>query len=259
MLKLFIPLPIYWALFAQIDSSWTFQSSELNTTIWGYKFEADQVYPITISDCNFVFSLELFHSQAKAVGAILLLILIPLWERVTIPTLLKFNINPSPMRLIFWGGISAGISFMCAGILQIHLERGSKLSILWQFPQFCFIMLGEVMLSIPGLKFSFTQAPLSMKSVMTAAWFSNNAFGNLIVVAITEMQPFKLQSNTFFLYAFLMFGGMIAFSWIAKQYRYTEYEDFSNRQSDSTINLMNSQSTRSVNYLKSQENIDLIL
>lgn len=43
MLKLFIPLPLYWALFAQIDSNWTFQSAQLNTTVLGYHFQADQV------------------------------------------------------------------------------------------------------------------------------------------------------------------------------------------------------------------------
>lgn len=47
MLKLFIPLPLYWALFAQIDSNWTFQSAQLNTTVLGYHFQADQVSSLT--------------------------------------------------------------------------------------------------------------------------------------------------------------------------------------------------------------------
>ena len=41
--KLFLPLTIYFALLAQQDSTWTFQATQLNTTIFGVKIEADQV------------------------------------------------------------------------------------------------------------------------------------------------------------------------------------------------------------------------
>lgn len=205
---------MYFALFAQIDSSWTFQSSQLNTTVFGYRMEAD---------------------QAKAVGAMLLLILIPLWQNVVIPALLLFNIQITPLTSIAMGGFSAFLAFASAGILQMNIENRllskdvNQLSIVWQFPQFLFIMLGEVWLSIPGLTFAFTQSPTSMRSVMTAAWFCNNAFGNLIVIAITELQPFKLQSSEYyFLYAFLMFIAILIFCWLATTYRYSNYEHFTN-------------------------------
>jgi dipeptide/tripeptide permease len=79
-------------------------------------------------------------------------------------------------------------------------------------------MMGEVWISIPGLRFSYTQAPQSMKSVLTAAWFANNAFGNLIVVVLTEIQPTTIQSIEFFLYAGLMFVGTIIFTLLARNY-----------------------------------------
>lgn len=50
-------------------------------------------------------------------------------------------------------------------------------------------MIGELLLAIPGIQFAFKEAPSSMKSVITAVWFINNAFGNLIVVLITELKP----------------------------------------------------------------------
>lgn len=81
---------------------------------------------------------------------------------------------------------------------RTHFSGAAQLSILSQLPQFFFIMMGEVLLSIAGLQFAFEQAPPAMKSVLTAAWFCNNAFGNLIIVAVTEWQPFKLQSNEYF-------------------------------------------------------------
>lgn len=199
---------MYWALFTQIDSSWTFQSSQLNTTVLGFKIEPD---------------------QAKAVGALLLLFLIPFWQNIVNPLLAACNVHISPLKSIVMGGISAAMAFLCAAMLQIKIEEqpsdANKLSILWQLPQFIMIMFGEVWLSIPGLTFAFTQSPLTMRSVMTAAWFCNNAFGNLIVVAITELQPFALQSNGYFLYAGLMFVSMLLFCWLARNYEYSNYEE----------------------------------
>lgn len=177
--------------------------------------------------------------QAKAVGALLLLILIPIWQNVVIPMLLMYNIRISPLKSMAMGGFSAVLAFFCAGILQLKIEQsllsnnGEQWSILWQFPQFLLIMLGECTLSIPGLSFSFTQSPYSMRSVMTAAWFCNNAFGNLIVIAITELKPFKLQSSGYFSYAFLMLIAIIIFCWLASSYRYTHYDNI-NSSNDET-------------------------
>ena len=54
-------------------------------------------------------------------------------------------------------------------------------------------MIGELLLAIPGIQFAFTEAPSAMKSVLTAFWFINNAFGNLIVVFITELKPVQQE------------------------------------------------------------------
>lgn len=79
-------------------------------------------------------------------------------------------------------------------------------------------MLGELLLSIPGLKFAFTQAPASMKSVVTAAWFLNNAFGNLIVVIITELNVMNSQTAEYFFYAVVMLVCIIGFTLLAYEY-----------------------------------------
>lgn len=170
---------------------------------------------------------------------------------------MKFNIELAPLKSILVGGMCAAVSFLCAGILQIEIEKSSrqnndaKLSILWQFPQFILIMLGEVWLSIPGLTFSFTQAPPSMKSIITAAWFCNGAFGNLIVVAITEMHLFKLASSGYFLYSALMFAAMLVFSWISSTYR-----EHASLTTDQTYGNMNKIPYATV---QSQEALDLII
>lgn len=63
--------------------------------------------------------------------------------------------------------------------------------------------MGEVMFSITGLEFSFTQAPTSMKSVLTAAWLLTVAFGNLIVVIVAEAKGFDSQVILYDMYIIL--------------------------------------------------------
>lgn len=53
--------------------------------------------------------------------------------------------------------------------------------------------MGEIMFSITGLEFSYSQAPSSMKSVLQASWLLTTAFGNLIVVIIESADPFDEQ------------------------------------------------------------------
>lgn len=194
-----MPLPIYWALLGQQDSTWTFQATQMNTTIFGIKIEPD---------------------QAKALGPFLILLLIPIWKYVVTPIFNKINYKLEPLQSVAGGAMSAALSFVCAGYLQHQIERrnNQKISIAWQFPQFFLLMMGEILLSIPGLQFSYTQAPATMKSVLTAAWFVNCAIGNLLVVLITELNLFQRQSNEYFFYATLMFVCTMIFSYFASFY-----------------------------------------
>jgi solute carrier family 15 oligopeptide transporter 1 len=64
---------------------------------------------------------------------------------------------------------------------------------LWLLPQFIVMTMGEIMFSITGLEFSFTQASVSMKSILQALWCLTVAFGDLIVVIVAESRFFKSQ------------------------------------------------------------------
>ncbi|XP_015271097.1 PREDICTED: solute carrier family 15 member 2 isoform X1 [Gekko japonicus] len=81
----------------------------------------------------------------------------------------------------------------------------------WQIPQYILISAGEVMFSITGLSFSYSQAPVNMKSVLQAGWLLTVAFGNLIVLIIAQAAPLK-QWAEFVLFAALLFVVCIIFS-----------------------------------------------
>lgn len=68
----------------------------------------------------------------------------------------------------------------------VTITPPNSVHILWLIPQYVVLTMGEVMFSVTGLEFSFTQAPASMKSVLTSVWLLTVAFGNLIVVFIVE-------------------------------------------------------------------------
>ncbi|CAL7933595.1 unnamed protein product [Xylocopa violacea] len=104
----------------------------------------------------------------------------------------------------------------------VTVTEPNSVHILWMIPQYVIITMGEVMFSVTGLEFAFTQAPISMKSLLQATWLLTVAFGNLIVVIVAEVSIFKRQVYEFFLFAGLMFVDIIIFAIMAKFYKYVD-------------------------------------
>ena len=60
-------------------------------------------------------------------------------------------------------------------------------------PPTLILTAGEVMFSITGLEFAYSQAPPSMKAICQAAWLWTVAFGNLFVIIVAETSLFANQ------------------------------------------------------------------
>lgn len=102
---------------------------------------------------------------------------------------------------------------------QMHtITQPNSLHMFWLLPQYIIMTLGEIMFSITIMDFSYSQAPVSMKSVMQSAWLMTVAFGNLIDVIIAGAKLFDKQYKEFFLFAGLMYLDMIIFSYMAYKY-----------------------------------------
>ncbi|KAF1382850.1 hypothetical protein PFLUV_G00148090 [Perca fluviatilis] len=93
--------------------------------------------------------------------------------------------------------------------------------IAWQIPQYVLITIGEVMFSITGLEFSYSQAPANMKSVLQAGWLLTVAFGNVIVLIVAEGAGLE-QWKEFLLFAVLLLAVCIIFSIMAYFYTYVD-------------------------------------
>jgi len=98
------------------------------------------------------------------------------------------------------------------------LTRPNSIHILWLIPQYFVITVGEIMFSVTGLEFSYSQAPESMKSVLQAAWLLTVAFGNIIVIIVAEAKAFDDQASEFFMFACLMLVDMGIFMGLAWRY-----------------------------------------
>lgn len=98
-----------------------------------------------------------------------------------------------------------------------------KIHIFWQLPQFVLLSLGETFFSVNSLDFTYSQAPLSMKSVLTGFGLLTSAFGNLLVTILSSVLVVENLAYIFFIYASLDYFGMILFAILAMSYTYVEY------------------------------------
>ncbi|XP_071054882.1 peptide transporter family 1 isoform X2 [Onthophagus taurus] len=108
---------------------------------------------------------------------------------------------------------------------EVTVTDPNSIHMLLLIPQYVIITMGEIMFSITGLEFSYSQAPTSMKSVLQACWLLTTAVGNLIVIIIESVHPFDEESLNFFLYAGLMIVDMFIFALMAMRYKYVVKEE----------------------------------
>ncbi|KYM98055.1 Solute carrier family 15 member 1, partial [Cyphomyrmex costatus] len=101
----------------------------------------------------------------------------------------------------------------------------NSLHMAWMLPQYIILTMGEVMFAVTGLQFAFTQAPVSMKSLLQAGWLLTVAFGNIIVVIIKGAHPFERLVYEIFLYAGLMAVVMIIFGVMTIFYKYVDISE----------------------------------
>lgn len=106
----------------------------------------------------------------------------------------------------------------------------NSVHMLWLIPQYIIITGAEVMFSITGLEFSYSQAPVSMKSLLTGMFLLTTAVGNLIIVIIESAKIFEKQSNDFFLYTGLMVADILLFTFMAMRYKYVKLDDSDNEE-----------------------------
>lgn len=210
VLLVFVPLPFFWALFDQHATRWIFQAQAMNRDIdlsWMH------LGTITVA-----------ADQIPALDPILVLILVPLFDQIIYPTIARFRpFRPLP-RMTFGMLLIAG-AFVVAGFLQILIDNSGEngVHIVLQVPQYILLASGEIMVSITGLEFAYTQAPRSMKSMIMSGWLLTVSIGNLLVVVVAESSPFA-QWVEFFFFSGLMVVATGVFVVISFRYKHSQHD-----------------------------------
>ncbi|XP_063806835.1 solute carrier family 15 member 1 [Pseudophryne corroboree] len=91
-----------------------------------------------------------------------------------------------------------------------------------QIPQYFLMTAGEVVFSVTGLEFSYSQAPSNMKSVLQAGWLLTVAVGNIIVLIVAGAAGLSEQWAEYVLFAALLVAVCIIFAIMAYFYTYND-------------------------------------
>jgi len=164
VLAVFAFVPIFWAMWDQSESEWVLQAEKCNRLI-NLGFTKFTILP----------------GQVQTVNPVFLLIFIPVFAYGVYPFFEKLGIKTTPLRRIGAGLVLTALSFVVIALIQTSIDAGGHPSIWWQVFAFIVLSAGEVLVSITGLEYAYTQAPISMKSTMSAIWLLTVAAGNLFV------------------------------------------------------------------------------
>ncbi|CAG9803155.1 unnamed protein product [Chironomus riparius] len=138
-------------------------------------------------------------------------------------TIFADDIKISNIEVSLGGVYTVVLSNSSSGNAELKLHEitiPNTVHMLWLIPQYFIMTAGEVMFSVTGLEFAYSQAPVNMKSLLQASWLLTVALGNVIVVIIAKAKFFDSQAYEFFLFAVMMFVDMAIFALLAMRYKY---------------------------------------
>ena len=158
-------------------------------------------------------------AQLQAANPFLVMMLIPLFTWGVFPLLARRGVELTPLKKMTAGMFITALSFGAAAIVQTFVDRGgAPPSALWQLPQYVLLTVGEVLVSVTGLEFSYTQAPKAMRSTIMSLWLLTVALGNLLTAVLTRLVWLE-GAAYFWLFAGLMLVAAFAFREVARRYR----------------------------------------
>jgi len=148
----------FFSLFDQKASTWVIQGNAMTKPDW------------------FV------SSQMQALNPALVMILIPFNNLVLYPALRRMGWEPTALRRMTAGIAFSGLAWIVVGAIQVAMDGGQPMTIVWQVLPYALLTFGEVLVSATGLEFAYSQAPQAMKGVVMSFWNLTTTIGNLWVL-----------------------------------------------------------------------------
>ena len=170
ILVVFALVTPFWSLFDQKASTWIVQANSMTSpllSIFGWEF-------------------KVLPAQMQALNPLLVMLLIPLNNLVVYPMIRKMGIEPTALRRMGAGIAISSLSWIVIGWVQVMMDGGTPMSILWQLLPYALLTLAEVLVSATGLEFAYSQAPPSMKGSIMSFWTLAVTVGNLWVLIVNS-------------------------------------------------------------------------
>ncbi|MEX0676321.1 MAG: hypothetical protein WD063_04560 [Pirellulales bacterium] len=170
-------------------------------------------------------SVRMDAAQISALNPLFVMLVIPALNFLVYAPLRSRGIEIKPLQKMTVGMFLAAAAFAAAAVLQATIEAAGDGTVhaLWQIVQYFIMTVAEVLVSITGLEFAYTQAPRAMKSTIMSFWLLCVTMGNLLVAFLAPLQKTIALSQFFWLFAALMAGAAIIFLVLARFYTGKSY------------------------------------
>ncbi|HEX3726469.1 MAG TPA: POT family MFS transporter [Pirellulales bacterium] len=207
VIVIYLFIMMFWALYDQTGSSWLLQAQAMDRHLLGYEIQA---------------------SQVQAINPILILVLIPLFAYVLYPAMNRV-FSLTPLRKMGIGFFLTAGSFFLAAMIESWIQAGFRPHVAWQFLAYVAITAAEVMVSVTGLEFSYTQAPPKMKSVVMSLYLLAVSLGNAFTAVVNQViqdehgKPTLTGANYYLFFAAVMAGTAVVFIVVATFYHERTY------------------------------------
>jgi proton-dependent oligopeptide transporter, POT family len=197
IIAIFAPVAAFWALFFQYGSSWTLQADRMRRDVLGFHVASGQVQTL---DAAFV------------------LTLIPVFAVFVYPALERRGVRVTALRKMTVGMFVTVLSFVAAALVEARLgEAGAPPHVVWQVPQYLFLTIGEVLVSVTALEFAYAESPKRLKSVVMGLWYLTIATGSILTAVVAWVNRFQGVAYYAF-FAVLMLAAAVVFALVAWWY-----------------------------------------
>jgi POT family proton-dependent oligopeptide transporter len=206
---------VFWSLFDQVGTTWLIQAKSLN-----------RVIPEGIP---WIGGQELLPAQISAVfNPLFILLLIPVFNYGVYP-LIDRVFPLTPLRKIGIGLFTMSAAFGMVAVVQMVVDGGGTPHMGWQILACALLTAAEVMVSITGLEFAYTQAPRQMKSFVLSLFLLTVSLGNFLTAGVTWLNTAEDGNSRFgmtqelWFWAGLIFLTAAVFIPVAMAYKPKEY------------------------------------
>ena len=199
---LYIFFAVFWSLYYQTTSAWVLQADKMDRHWLGHDW---------------------LSSQLQAINSILILVFIPLFSYVIYPAAGRL-FTLTPLRKISIGFFLTVPSFWITAWVEKQISQGMHPGIFWQFLAYVFITAAEILVSITGLEFSYTQAPRKMKSLVMALYFGSITLGTFFTYLVNKLNAHDgklyLEGADYYLFfTWLMLAASVLFIFVALKFK----------------------------------------